>query len=177
MLSDCVISTDKPEMALGYKRICRPTELAQDDTPTLPVIQHAVAVYEMAHMGVHVDAVVILQPTSPMRLVEDIDGAIEFFIRSGADSLVSVYEGIHPVKSYDQDGRPFLEQIPYDKHKHKCWTRNGAVFITRRDLLDSGKLVGDNPAFYIMPKSRSFDIDDMEDLFIVESILRKGEIQ
>ena len=188
MLSDCVISTDKSEMVLGYKRICRPAELAQDDTPMLPVIQHAVAVYEMAHMGVHVDAVMTLQPTSPLRLTEDIDGAIQVFVEKNKEfnrapawgSLVSVCHGIHPTKSYLPNGDEFIEKAyknPYDKHKHKCFTRNGAIFITRRDFLEEGSLWGICPILYLMPKSRSIDIDDYEDLLIVESILKtRGEL-
>ena len=178
-LDEVILTSDDFEI-LGRGQRClqimRPPELAQDDTPMLPVVQQAVQEYE-AKTGNTVDAVMLLQPTSPLRTAGDIDEAIEMFINSNIDSLVSVYEGIHPVKSYDQDGRPFLPQVPYDKHKHQCLTRNGAIFITRRDLLDSGRLIGDSPLFYVMPKSRSIDIDDMDDLLVTEAILSKGEIQ
>ena len=179
-LDDFVVSTEDEEIKEHCSQFCkvivRPDELAQDATPMLPVVQQAVQEYE-AKTGNTVDAVMLLQPTSPLRTAGDIDEAIEMFINSNIDSLVSVYEGIHPVKSYDQDGRPFLPQVPYDKHKHQCLTRNGAIFITRRDLLDSGRLIGDSPLFYVMPKSRSIDIDDMDDLLVTEAILSKGEIQ
>lgn len=175
-LDDFVVSTDCPKIARFGKSIIRPPELAQDETPMLPVIQHAVAVYEMAH-GVTVDATATLQPTSPLRLTEDIDKAIELFRCNNYDSLVSVNTGIHPVKSYTEQWEPFLEQTPYDKHKQKCYTRNGAIFLTSRKLLDDGRLFSDRPLLYLMPKSRSVDVDDMDDLLIAESILRKGEIQ
>ena len=170
-LDDLVISTDSTEIAKYYKTIWRPSELAQDDTPTLPVIQHVLEQYKQA------DAVMILQPTSPLRIAEDIDTAIFLLAHSNADSLVSICQGVHPVKSYDEDGTPFLHQVPYDKHRHKCYTRNGAIFLAKRELIESGRLIGDTPILYEMPKSRSIDIDDYEDLSIAEAILsRRGEL-
>ena len=168
-LDDVVVTTDSDEIAqTHWKVIRRPPELAQDDTPMLPVIQHAVREF-----GRRVDAVVTLQPTSPLRTAEDMHEALEMFKASSRDSLVSVCEGIHPVKSYDENLKPFLEQVPYDKHKHRCYTRNGAIFITRIDLLDSGRLIGD-PLFYVMPRSRSVDVDSVDDLVIATALLRSG---
>jgi CMP-N-acetylneuraminic acid synthetase len=167
IVEDWVISTDDERIGQFAPWIKRPKRLAKDDTPMVPVIQHAVEVY-----GGDIDAVVTLQPTSPLRTAEDINAAVEMFAAGNSDSLVSVYEGIHPVKSYDADGKPFLEQIPYDKRKHKCYTRNGAIFITRKDLLDSGRLFSERPLLYIMPKSRSIDIDDYEDMKLTEALLK-----
>jgi len=161
------ISTDDEEIARYGPSILRPSELAQDDTPMLPVIQHAVSVF-----GRPVEAVMTLQPTSPLRTAEDINKALELWAMEGRDSLVSVFDGIHPIKSYDCEGFPFLKQEPYDKHKHTCFTRNGAIFITRMDLLESGRLIGDNPMFYVMPKTRSVDVDSLEDLAIAEALLK-----
>jgi CMP-N,N'-diacetyllegionaminic acid synthase len=178
-LSDLILTTDSVDIAkqyVPYKTILRPPELAQDETPMLPVIQHALGVYNKP-----VDAVMILQPTSPLRLAEDINKAIEEFLTyninyADADSLVSVYNGIHPMKSYDYQCKPFFEYEPYDKHIHKCYTRNGAIFIVRKDLLDKGKLVGEKPLFHIMPKYRSIDIDDYEDLMLAEALLKRGDL-
>ncbi len=168
MLDDWVISTDDEETAKDG-HILRPAELSRDDTPMLPVIQHAVSSYEN---GQRIDAVMILQPTSPLRTSEDINQSIMSFYESDIDSLVSVTEGIHPIKSYDFDCLPFFKQKPYNKHQHRCYTRNGAIFITRRELLDRDRLVGDNPGFYVMPKTRSIDIDTYEDAHIAEALLR-----
>lgn len=183
MLDDWVITTDDEETAKGG-HVLRPPELARDDTPMLPVAQHVISAYEN---GQRIDAVMILQPTSPLRTAEDINQSIIRFLepdyyRDGKeqylDSLVSVTYGIHPIKSYDlQEGcipTPFVKQKPYDKYQHRCYTRNGAIFITRRDLLDSGGLIGDNPGFYVMPKGRSVDVDDYEDLMIAEALLKYG---
>lgn len=178
-LSDLILTTDSEEIAkqyVPYKTIIRPPELAQDDTPTLPVIIHAVEVYYRS-----VDAVMILQPTSPLRLTEDINLAIMNFVTHcrmfpDTDSLVSVCEGVHPIKSYNADGIPLLPQEPYDRHKCKCYTRNGAIFLLTKELLDKGRLIGDRPLLFEMPKSRSIDIDSYDDLMVAEAILKRGEV-
>lgn len=180
-LNDVIVTTDSDVIAayanksLGnFKAISRPPELAMDDTPMIDTIRHAVECYERHQK---IDAVMILQPTSPLRIAEDIDNAIEAFKAKDYDSLISVYEGLHPIKSYDQNLAPFCEQTtPYDKHIHKCYTRNGAIFITRRELLEQNKLTGERPAFLQMPKTRSIDIDDFEDLAIAEAILKRGVV-
>jgi len=141
----------------------RPDELCKDDTPMLPVIQHAVEVHQK--YSCKLDAVMILQPTSPLRTVEDIDRAIQLFKDSNADSLYSgYYMGIkHKARTYD-------------KHTEKPYfQRNGAIFITSRELIDKGQLWSKNVIEFEMPKSRSIDIDDMEDMFMAEAILKHRE--
>ena len=91
LLDRYVVSTEDNEIAeisqtYGVEVIQRPEELAMDDTPSLPVFQHAIEHLEG-------DIIVILQPTSPLRTGADIDGAIELI--TGCDSVMSVYkEGI-----------------------------------------------------------------------------------
>lgn len=171
MLSDIILTTDDYKIAERFDNYTiRPPELAQDDTPMLPVIQHALKEY-----GKSVDAVMILQPTSPLRTVEDINTAIALFNKGNSECLVSVCNGIHPMKSYTMEGKPLMEQIPYDKHLHGCYTRNGAIFITSKKLLDSGRLFDDRPLLYVMPKTRSIDIDDYEDLEMAEALLRRAK--
>lgn len=176
-LSDLILTTDDNEISKYYaKMVIRPPGLAQDDTPMLPVIRHALEMYKRP-----VDAVMILQPTSPLRITEDINKSIRDFISfnqhmGNADSLVSVCEGVHPIKMYDHECKPFFEYEPYDKHVHKCYQRNGAIFIATKELLDSGRLIGDNPLFHVMPQSRSVDIDSYDNLLIVEALLKRGEL-
>ena len=180
-LDDVVVSTEDEEIAtfatrLNCKVLMRPEELAQDDTPMLPVIQHAVEVCEMMP-HVHIDAVVTLQPTSPLRTAADIKAALRMFKEEDRASLVSVCEGIHPVKCYSPDGKPLWGGGVYDKGKHRCLVRNGAIFISRRDLLDSGRLWDTEPLLYCMPKWRSVDIDGYDDLLIAEALLRFGGLE
>ncbi len=170
-LKNYVISTDIVELIGAPNVMYRPPRLARDETPTLPVIQYVIGKYEDFN-EVKIDAVMILQPTSPLRTVEDINNSLDMFLEGDNDSLVSVCEGIHPMKSYNERGEPFFKQTPYDKHKHQCYTRNGAIFIASRKLIDSGRLFSDKPLLYVMSKANSIDIDDMEDMQIAEAILR-----
>lgn len=178
-LDNVIVSTDNDEIAmcadkLGCKVIRRPDYLAAGETPMLPTIQHAVAEYELQNAGAYAGTIMILQPTSPQRLSSDINMSIELFNNSSmkTQSLISITEGVHPVKCYDDEMVSFsLEHEPYDKHKHRCFCRNGAIFITSRELLDKGALWDDTPSYYFMPKSRSLDIDTEDDMIIAEAML------
>jgi len=94
-LDKVLVSTDDEEIAQVARQygadvpFIRPAELARDDTPTLPVIQHALRF--LADKGETYDAVCLLQPSSPFRTPAFIDAAIEKYVRSGADSLVTRY--------------------------------------------------------------------------------------
>jgi CMP-N-acetylneuraminic acid synthetase len=168
-LDAVLISTDDEAIARFGSSIMRPPELAQDDTPMLPVVEHALEVCGP------VDAVMLLQPTSPLRTAIDINGALALWETADKPRcLVSVCAGIHPKKLYTLDGKPFITQTPYDKHKDGVYTRNGAIFITSIELLNERRLFDDSPLLYVMPKTRSVDIDDYEDLKIAEALLKCG---
>ena len=119
-----VLSTDDVEIA-AYARSCgvevpfmRPAALADDTTSALPVVQHALA--ELGRSGFLPDVVVLLQPTSPLRRAARIDAAVEKFVASGADSVVTVVEVPHqfnPVSVVKiEEGRlvPFFDRTGDD---------------------------------------------------------------
>src|SRR3954464_5723644 len=122
-LSRVILSTENEEIAEVGRRcglevpFMRPTALAADDTPTLPVVQDALRKLEAE--GDTFDAVLILQPTTPLRRPEDIDGAIELLERTGAGSVISFVDvgEKHParMKFIDEEGRvtdpPFSERF------------------------------------------------------------------
>ena len=66
----------------------RPAELARDETPTMPVLQHAVRKLEEA--GEQYDAICILQPTHPFRSADDIDRCVELLANSEADAVMTI---------------------------------------------------------------------------------------
>ncbi|MEO7096710.1 MAG: acylneuraminate cytidylyltransferase family protein, partial [Polyangiales bacterium] len=93
-LARTVVSTEDDEIAKVAREVgldvpvMRPVELAQDTTPSLPVVQHMVRALE--DMGDRFDAICLLQPTSPFRRASEIDGCLALLESSGADSVVSV---------------------------------------------------------------------------------------
>jgi CMP-N-acetylneuraminic acid synthetase len=198
-LDDFIVTTDDEEIAaysesLGCKAVREPAMGQGEPGAIVRSVQWAVETYELHKRlngkTVHVDAVCLLQPTSPLRQHTDIDKALGMFNNpipwiapanpQYFDSVVSVYWGIHPLKSYlvEEGCRPvpFLPQTPYDKHIHRCLTRNGAVFMARRALLDEGKLWGGEIAYLPMDKQYSIDIDDLQDLAIAEALLKAGVV-
>src|SRR5688572_2181410 len=91
-----VLSTDSERVAEEGRRaglevpFIRPAELAQDDTPMLPVIDHAVEF--LAQHGWEAEIVVLLQPTSPLRTASHVRAAVQELRESKADSVVTVVE-------------------------------------------------------------------------------------
>jgi len=185
-LSRCIVSTDDERIADAARALglevpfLRPSELACDDTPMLPVLQHAAR--EVARAASAVDAVVLLQPTSPLRQAMHIDAAIDLLESSGADSVVSVVEVPHQFSPVSvmrlEDGqlRPFLDGplITRRQDKPKVFARNGpAVLAVRTRVIEAGTLYGDDCRPLIMTASQSIDIDGPDDLAFAELMLSK----
>ena len=167
----------------------RPAELSKDDTPHLPVIQHA-AQWMRDHAGYHADAVMILQPTSPLRSADDITAAARLLESSGADSVVSVSEvsaHAHPMRMLRVDehghavlfatGEPVRRRINRRQDLPAAWVMNGAIYAClARVLFDAApSLYGDRVAAYAMPAERSVSIDDFEDWAAAERALARRQ--
>lgn len=185
-LARVVVSTDDPQIAQVAKAagadipFMRPAELATDKALQIDAIRHALLALEAE--GDVYDAVAILQPTCPLRLAEDIDGAVETMVRTGVDTVISVMEvhGQHPLTMYtaDSDGAlsPLLEAnragVLRQEFPEVLW-RNGAVYVIRRDVVVNDRtLYGAKVGGYVMPDERSSNIDEPIDWVITEALLR-----
>lgn len=185
-----VISTDDASIADAAREagaevpFLRPAELARDETPHLPVVEHAVR--WLMDDGWTPDLVVILQPTSPLRLSSDIDNAVDMLLESDAPSLASVMLTAHPhlLRTRDDQGRltPMTDLPavhPRRQDMEQVWWLNGAVYIIRTEALLAGKcLVGDGTLGYPMPWNRSLDIDspsDLEDAATLLAARKEGD--
>lgn len=192
-ISRAVLSTDSEAIAgigreLGLEvPFMRPDDLARDDTPALPVFQHVVR--RLAEdEGYRPDAILILQPTSPMRETWHIDEAIAMFEDSDTDSLVSVVEVPHqysPVSVMVKEGNQVSPYLDYDErqnlrqHKPVFHARNGAaIYLTRHDcLMQQNSLYGNRILGYEMGKLESLDLDDMDDWQLMEAWLQYRDSQ
>lgn len=165
----------------------RPAELARDETPHLPVIQHAAA-WLLEHEGYRPDVVLTLQPTSPLRSAADIAAALRMLELSGADSVVSVSEvpaHTHPMRMLRVDdnghavlfatGQPVRMRINRRQDLPQAWVMNGAVYACRTDVLFAAEpsLYGDRVVAYPMPAERSISIDTPEDWAEAERALER----
>lgn len=157
----------------------RPAELASDASLAITYVRHALDVLERAGDGPF-EAVAIVQPSSPLTRAEDIDATIDLLVASGADTAVSVTKvphDVHPAKFKVMQGDrvlPYLEQ-ERGTAAHELpdvYVRNGAVYVTRRRVVDAGQIIGADCRGYVMPRDRSVDINDEIDLRFAEFLLK-----
>jgi len=177
-LTRVIVSTDSEEIAAvarqhGAEVIARPAPLAEDRSPTEPVIAHALAV--LADEGYRPELIVLLQPTSPLRPAATIDACVDKVRRENLDSLFTAHEdhGLYwtvvedrPTPLYDYRHRPRRQEMPPTVRE------NGAVYVTRRSCFEEcANRLGGNIGVYLMPPRQSLDIDSPEDLAICAAIL------
>lgn len=191
LLTRVVLSTEDPAIADVGRRwgldvpFLRPRELAEDDTPTLPVLQHAVRWF--AERDERFDAVCLLQPTTPMRTGADIDACIELLESTGADSVLSVLPlpakyNPHWVFFVDEDGGLTLSTgerapIPRRQDLPPAYHRDGAIYVTRcAVLMDRDSLLGDRIIPYHMDPERTVNIDLPGDLTRAEALLAERDV-
>jgi CMP-N,N'-diacetyllegionaminic acid synthase len=185
-LSRVVLSTDDHSIAEAGRALglevpfMRPADLASDEAPMLAVLQHGIDA--LGREGFAADAVVLLQPTSPMRRADHIDGAIDLLAATGADSVVSVVEVPHQfspvsVMTLDADRlRPFMPGpiVTRRQDKPRVFARNGpAVLAVRTAVLEGGSLYGDDCRAIVMAPEESVDIDGPADLDYAEYLLSR----
>lgn len=150
----------------------RPAELAQDDTAGIEPVLHALNTLKEKY-----DYVVLLQPTSPLRSVDDIDGCIETCVSSSAPSCVSVTEvNQHPYLMYKIDKTGSLE--PFRDQKNEIHRRqdlplvyilNGAVYVAESHFLCKNRsFLKPLTKAFVMTRERSLDIDNELDLRFFE---------
>jgi CMP-N-acetylneuraminic acid synthetase len=172
-----ILTTDSTEIATLGRRLgievpfLRPPELARDDTPMLPVIEHALA--HLEESGWVPDVVVLLQPTSPLRRPEHIVAALDLRRRTGADAVASVVTlPAHFSPDYVmriEDGRlvPFLPTgvtITRRQDARPAYARDGTVYVVgRAALAATGSLYGACCAALVIPAHESITLDGPDD--------------
>lgn len=165
-LSRVVLSTDDEAIAEAGRRcgldvpFLRPAGLALDDTPTLPVVRHALETLEAA--GERFDAVCLLQPTSPFRRAADIDACVAMLEERGLDAVVSVLPvpaehnphwvyfatgGLLRLATGEDQPIPRRQELPPAFH------RDGSVYVTRSAVVMAGSLYGRRLGGYVMPEA------------------------
>lgn len=187
LLTEIVVSTDDEEIAIaaeisGLKPpFLRPTELAQDTSTSLEVVQHAIVFFES--QNIFFDAVCLLQPTSPFRENGIIDKAIEKFISSNADSLVSVLPIPHeynPHWAFEENELGLLKIatgedkiIPRRQELPKSFHRDGSIYITKTGVIKNGSLYGNSIAYIESNPDFHVNIDTLKDWEKAEHLLTK----
>jgi len=187
-LSRVVVSTDDPEIAAEARArgapppFIRPGELAEDETPMIDVLLHALDWFEAR--GETFDVLALMEPTSPLRKAGDVDAAIEVLSRESAtaDSLVSVgeihLENPHLAKRIEGG---FVR--PYVTEHAATFTRRqelptaffpyGVVYLSKvASLRERKTFYHDRTVPYLLERWQNYEVDDLLDLHVVETILR-----
>jgi N-acylneuraminate cytidylyltransferase len=180
-LTDRAVSSDDPDIldiarASGVTAVARPQTLAQDDTPILPAIRHALSYFREEH-GKRFDCIALLQPTSPLRRPTDIDEAVELFMTHRAP-VCSVYrcEDNHPARMYRMDGNRLVSLMPEWATMRRqdlpaVYHRNGALYVFGEEHATAGAIIADPMIPYVMPAELSINVDTELDLLLVEAVL------
>lgn len=179
-----IVSTEDEEIGSVAKQygaevpFMRPLALAQDDTPGIAPVLHAIEQLP------DYDWVLLLQPTSPLRSTGDIEGIIQFCRDEGAPSAVSVTEvSKHPFWMYQRDDRkrlqpliPNRQEIARRQDLPSTYALNGALYLARRDwLIDNQGFIGPETLGYVMPKERSVDLDSPIDWQWLEYLIERKD--
>jgi len=184
LVTDTVVSTDDPKIAkiaeaFGAQAIMRPPEMAQDTSLVIDAMRHAVR--EQEQKGSVYNYVVLLEPTSPLRTVADIDDTIKMVVNEAADSGATFSETPTPPArvwriennvptTLIEGAKPFL---PRQAHEQGYYI-NGMVYVVKVSKLMNNEgisfLIGKQVA-NVIPSDRVVDIDSLRDFEMAEFIL------
>lgn len=185
-----VVSTDDEEI----KRISeqhgaevpflRPEHLANDHASSFDVIKHTIDYLKLDQSN---ELIVLLQPTSPLRLVSEIDRALEFFVHKNAKGVVSISETEHspmwsntlPENSCMYD---FIRPEVQGKRSQdlpKFFRLNGSIYIYETlSLLEQSKIFfNENVYGFETSLETAVDIDTELDFLVAETIIKYREIK
>jgi CMP-N,N'-diacetyllegionaminic acid synthase len=191
-LARTIVSTDSDEIAAvaeaagGDVPFRRPAELARDETPMLPVLQHALE--ELDPRGTEFELLLLLDPTSPGRLPEDVARAHELLAEEPrADGVVSVSEpSFNPIWQAVVERDGFLEPLvpsgrAYGRRQDvpRVFRINACLYLFRTEFLRRERETWLNGRHLMLevPDLRAFHIDEEDDFRLCELVLREGLVR
>ncbi|MCK9602770.1 MAG: acylneuraminate cytidylyltransferase family protein [Candidatus Omnitrophica bacterium] len=183
-----VVSTDSSRIAGIAKKykaevpFLRPKKLAGDTCPKLPSIRHALLECEKL-FNTKFDIIVDLDPTSPLRTIEDIRNCVEILIKKHASNVITAMPArrspyFNLIEIYP-GGRIGLSKktkppITCRQNSPKCFDMNASIYAWKRQaLLKNDSLFLKKTALYVMPEERSIDIDNEIDFKFVEFLANR----
>lgn len=184
VFEDIIVSTDSSQYArvsmdLGAKvPFLRPESLATDES--IAVETYRFTLEELRNRGQEYDALMVLQPTSPLRQAADILSAVEMLRQKGTEAVVSVCPLEHPSS--------WIMELPIDRSmagwitgaslknrqsETEKYRLNGAIYLSTVEAFDrNGGFYGPKTFGLVMDRSRSLDIDDELDFYMAECLIR-----
>lgn len=186
-INEVMVSTDSEkyaEIAKTYGAkvpFLRSQDNAADAARSIDVLFEVLDQYKK--LGICYDTVILLQPTSPLRTVENIDNAFRLFYEKNADSVVSVCECEHSpllsnILKEDLSLSGFIKSADNCRRQSmkKYYRVNGAIYISKENVLrEIQSFYGRNSYAYIMEQRESIDIDTEMDFEYAEFIMKRKE--
>ena len=187
-VDDVLVTTDDNEIKFiaekfGAETVKRDGKLAEDSIPLDPVIFDATLQKEKKENEKY-DVVITVQPTSPLLKTKTLDLAIETLLNPNEDNefydtIISVVDDRHLSWGYDEDKKkyfPLYNERVNRQYLPKAFKETGSIFATKREFVTENSRLGDNIGLIEISKQESIDIDNYEDWWVAERILKKKKI-
>jgi N-acylneuraminate cytidylyltransferase len=189
-IAKVIVSTDSETIAAAARQhggdvpFLRPAELAKDDTPMMPVLQHALSEVERIEQK-RFGSVLLLDPTSPGRLPEDISKAFEILdADADADGVIACSQprfnpfwvGVVEKSGYMSPAFEPKQEFSRRQDVPRFLRINGALYLWRRDHIVRGADAwwrGRHRALEI-PEMRAFSIDDQEEFEMAAMLIERN---
>ncbi len=163
----------------------RPSSISKDKSKTIDVIKHTINFYKKRN--IIFDAIMLLQPTCPLRNVTDINNSLKILKKNKSlSSVISVQDvnAFHPARMKFMGKKNLLKDpIFSEKYENqprqelpKMYIRSGLIYLTRvKTIMKHNSLKGKKSFGIITPPSRAFNIDDISDFKIAE-LVKKNKV-
>ena len=177
-IKQIVVSTDSKKIANVSRKygatvpFIRPKKYATDKASSFSILKHAINFFNSKN--INFDYVILLEPTSPLRQVEDIDNCIKKVLRKKIDTMVSVTKVIcqHPRFIYSINKKNIL--VPYITNNDNLYMRRqdidplyyleGSIYLSRiKTLMEKKTFYHNKTVAYKIEKWKSLEIDDIDD--------------
>lgn len=184
-----IVSTDDRKIARLAKKygaeapFIRPAKLATDKARSIDVLKHAVKFIETG-INRKIDIIVLIQPTSPLVLPEDINQTIETLKTTQTNCCVTVTKMTQrPEWAYKIKNKRAIPYLPACKSETRgqdlpeLYCLNGAIYAIRRRTLIDNNLIIDKKSIsaVIMPRERSIDVDELVDFKFAEVVMKNNK--
>jgi len=188
LFAHIAVSSDDPAILEAAERsgadilVRRPDEMASDVAPKAAAIRHCAEQAE-AQVNKQFDIFVDLDATAPLRLPEDIRGAVALLVESGADNVItgaparrSPYFNLVERRPDGTVGLSKPSAVSRRQDSPACFDMNASIYVWNRASMTAGpKVFSDNTRLYEMPHERSLDIDSELDWEFVEFLMLRSD--
>lgn len=187
LIDHLIVSTDSPQIAKVANEygaatpFMRPGELALDTSPMLPVMQHAIKESEKHYQKI-VNCLILIDPTAPLRIPDDIDNALNLYIKNECDAVISgnsahrnpYFNMIKIQKDYVRLVNQTDKPVGRRQDAPEVFDLNTVVWIySRRAILEEKERIPKKTLFYHVPNERSIDLDTEDDFHLLEYHLNR----